>query len=101
MSRKFYACQCLFKKGREGIKQYFGKTVYVFRNAKDRDDFVVAKDEKEFFTITQKEAYAIADLRKPNSIPCVYTHSQYRDMNVLANVRQCYGSAYTPLSEFA
>lgn len=102
MSRKFYACQCLFKKGREAVNMAFGKTIFVFTTLKDRNDFVSLKNnENEFFTVSQKEAYNIANLNKPKSVPCVYTHSQDQSLYVLADIKQCYGDKYTPMNEFA
>ena len=73
MSRKFYACQCLFKKGREAVNLAFGKTIYVFKTLKDRNEFIA----------------------------CVYTHSQHKELFVLADIRQCYGDKYIPINEFA
>lgn len=100
MSRKSYACQCLFKQGRNGIKKYFGKTIFVFSSQKERNTFIEGKNSQEFFVVSQKEAYAIADLNRPGAIPCVYKHSQSDQLNVLAEIKQCYGSIYTKLTEF-
>lgn len=102
MSRKFYACQCLFKKGREAVNLAFGKTIYVFKTLKDRNEFIEMKDNQaEFYNVSQKEAYAVTNLNKSNSIACVYTHSQHKELFVLADIRQCYGDKYIPINEFA
>lgn len=102
MSRKFYACQCLFKKGYEAVNLAFGKTVYVFSTLKDRNDFVVKQDNKaEFYNISQKEAYSVTNLNKSNSVACVYSHAYNKELFVLADIKQCYGEKYIPMSEFA
>lgn len=102
MSRKFYACQCLFKKGRKGIKMNFGKTIFVFKTLKERNEFVEMKnDEETFYTISQKEAFTVTNLNKPNAVPCVYAHAQHRDLLVLADIKQCYGDKYFKMNEFA
>lgn len=102
MSRKFYACQCLFKKGREAVNLAFGKTIYVFTTLKDRNEFVEKQNNKsEFYTVSQKEAYAVTNLNKSNSVACVYSHSQNKNLFVLADIKQCYGDKYIPMNEFA
>lgn len=102
MSRKFYACQCLFKKGREAVNLAFGKTIYVFKTLKDRNEFVEKQNnESEFYNVTQKEAFVATNLNKVKSIPCVYKHSHNKELFVLADIKQCYGDNYIPMNEFA
>lgn len=100
MARKFYACKCLFKKGINAINLDFGKRIYVFNSQKSRDQFLSENtDELEFYKVTQKEAYAVTNLNKANSVPCVYT--LHDDLFILADAKQCYGSNYLLMNEFA
>lgn len=98
-NRNFYACQCFFK-GKTDKTSNFGKTIYVFKSDKERNEFLVGKDENEFYKVTQKEAFKITHLTEKSSVPCVYEHSYYRGMYVLANIRQCWGNAYQLLKQF-
>lgn len=102
MIRKFYACQCFFKKGIDAVNMAFGKTIYVFTSLHDRNEFIASKaNENEFYAVSQKQAFKIVDLNKATSVPCVYSHAQDRNLAVLADIKQCYGSVYLPLKEFA
>ena len=99
--RNFYACQDFFKLGNVDNMPMFGKTVFVFKSDKERDAFLMDnKDPKEFFKLTQKEAYKIMGLNTAKSIACVYPHSYFKNLFVLSNIRQCWGNAYKLLSEF-
>lgn len=101
MSRKFYACKCLFKSGIKGISQNFGKVVFVFKSLKERNEFVSSKNnENSYFAITQKEAFNVTNLNKSNSVACVYHHPQDRELFVLSDIKQCYGDKYYKLTEF-
>jgi len=99
MSRNFYACQCLFKLGVNGIKSP-GKTVYVFKTMAERDSFLDDKDPMEYYKVSQKEAFRMTDLTKSDSIPCVQRHSYFSMLSVLKNIRSCWGSSYQLLKEF-
>ena len=98
MARKSYACECMFNLGYEGVKKPFGKTVLVFGSVLERDEYVQDKDQKKVFAISQKEAYYAAGIKK-TSTPCVYKHASNVLLNVLADVKQCYGGFYQLLSE--
>lgn len=98
MNRNYYACQCLFK-GKTDRLATFGKTIYVFKSESDRDDFLQSKDSQEFYKVTQKEAFKIAELNGRKSVPCVYLHSTFNKY-VLANIRVCWGNCYQLLKEF-
>ena len=100
VGRNFYACQCFFKGKTDKLASY-GKTIYVFKSDKARADFLADKEDKnEFYIVTQKEAYKIADLNGSKSVACVYKHSHYTKNYVLANIRQCWGNAYQLLKDF-
>lgn len=99
MNRNFYACQCLFK-GKSERLATFGKTIFVFKSEKERNEFLQNKDPSEFYKVTQKEAFKIADLNKRESVPCVYKHSLLTNNYVLANIRQCWGNIYQTLKDF-
>lgn len=101
MSRKYYACQCLFKRGRELMSNNFGKVVYVFNSITARNKFVQDMDNSnEYFSIKQKEAFVVTNIKSDTTVG-VYPHREWKDVYILADLKQCYGDHYLTLEEFA